>query len=228
MSVFGRRAQVVPPRGCGVHLRLTDPPAAYLASSEWIDHAHPAVRAQAAALRGADARETTARAFAWVRDEVRHAGDHRAGPTTCRASDVLAARAGWCFAKSHLLVAMLRANGIPAGLAYQRLALDVDARTFTLHGLVAAQLPGLGWSRMDPRGDKPGISTAFDPPREHLAFSASGPGERDLQEVRARPLPSVVACLTQNATWERVLAALPDEPFTAAPCPSRGASAPPP
>jgi transglutaminase-like putative cysteine protease len=60
---------------------------------------------------------------------------------TCSASEALAAGTGYCFAKSHLLAAVLRANGIPAALCYQRLALDESAeesqRRFSLHGLNA-------------------------------------------------------------------------------------------
>lgn len=192
-----------------MHLRLVAPPPAYLDATPWIDHDHPSVAALARDLRGPDDLATAARAFAWVRDEVQHAGDHRVSPTACRASDVLAARAGWCFAKSHLLVALLRANGIPSGLAYQRLALDQAAGTYTLHGLVAAQLPQIGWYRMDPRGNKTGVSSAFDPPRERLAFALTAPGERDLPDVHALPREDVVACLA-HPTWEAVLAHLPD------------------
>jgi len=38
---------------------------------------------------------------------------------TCSASEVLREGTGICFAKSHLLAALLRAVGIPAGLCYQ-------------------------------------------------------------------------------------------------------------
>lgn len=184
----------------------------HLAASEWIDHDHPEVRRQAGLLRGGTPDETAARCFAFVRDEVRHAGDHRLSPTTCRASDVLAQRAGWCYAKSHLLVALLRANGIPAGLAYQRLSLEGDGPPFTLHGLVAAQLPEHGWYRMDARGNKPGVDARFAPPVERLAFSVTLPGERDLPGVHAEPLTEVVECLTRHATWDAVRAHLPDAP----------------
>ncbi|WP_338430147.1 transglutaminase domain-containing protein [Synechococcus elongatus] len=33
-------------------------------------------------------------------------------------------RTGYCYAKSHLLVALLRACSIPAGFCYQRLSFD--------------------------------------------------------------------------------------------------------
>ncbi|MBI2949982.1 MAG: hypothetical protein HYY23_20300 [Verrucomicrobia bacterium] len=43
-------------------------------------------------------------------------------------------RAGFCYAKSHLLAALLRARGIPAALCYQRLAFDAAGSAFCLHG----------------------------------------------------------------------------------------------
>lgn len=183
----------------------------FLTPNRWVDSDHPSVVALAAQL-AQDAKDDTdfaRRAFEWVRDEVRHAGDARASPTTCRASDALRERQGWCFAKAHLLAALLRARGIPAALMYQRLALDAAATRFTLHGLVAAQLPGVGWYRMDPRGNKPGVDAQFTPPVERLAFEL-GPGETDVPGRHAEPLPSVTACLTTHATWDAVLAHLPD------------------
>nr|WP_269749949.1 transglutaminase family protein [Polyangium fumosum] len=85
----------------------------------------------------------------------------QAGPLTCTASEVLRHRTGFCYAKSHLLAALLRANGLPAGFCYQRLA---HGSGYCLHGFNAVELPGIGWYRIDARGNKPGIDAAFDPP----------------------------------------------------------------
>ncbi len=60
------------------------------------------------------------RCFEFVRDEVRHSWDFKENPVTCHASEVLRHRTGYCYAKTHLLAALLRANRIPAGLCYQR------------------------------------------------------------------------------------------------------------
>ena len=102
---------------------------------------------------------------------------------------------GFCFAKSHLLVALLRANGIRAGLAYQRLALDDERHAFCLHGLVAVDLPGYGWYRVDPRGNKPGVNAQFTPPRERLAFPLSQTGEVIFPKVYPEPVGLVVRAL---------------------------------
>lgn len=188
------------------------PDHAFLASSTWIDHDHPDVAAHAALLRRGDPIATARACFLFVRDDVRHSGDHREGPVTCRASDVLRAGTGWCFAKSHLLAALLRANGIEAALAYQRLALDDEGPPFSLHGLVAARLPGVGWFRMDARGNRPGVDAQFEPPFERLAFAPRvHAGECDLPGLHTEPHPEVVRALTTSASWHEVASHLPDQ-----------------
>lgn len=184
---------------------------AYLAASEWIDSGHPQVAAKALELRGtlADPIDIARACFLFVRDAIHHSVDHRMNPVTCRASDVLAHGTGYCFAKSHLLAALLRANGLPAGLCYQRLSIDDIGPPFTLHGLNAVHL-STGWHRIDPRGCKPGLAMDFIPPVESLAYTPKLPGEADLPEVFAEPLPVVVQSLTRAPDWQSVLAALPD------------------
>ena len=96
----------------------------------------------------------------FVRDWIRHSGDHRDGVVTCRASEVLREGTSWCYAKSHLPVALLRANSIPAGLAYQRLGCsEYRPGIFCLHGLNWIYLKRYGWYWVDPRGNKPWVST---------------------------------------------------------------------
>lgn len=151
--------------------------------------------------------------FEWVRDEIRHSGDAGLAGSSCAASEALAAGDGWCFAKSHLLAALLRANGIPAGLCYQRLKLGdgyEDRDRFTLHGLNAVFLPNIGWLRLDPRGNKPGVDAQFDPPGERLAFALEAEGETDFQSIYADPLAEVADWLRSNRSYEQAAASLPD------------------
>ncbi|WP_313032612.1 transglutaminase-like domain-containing protein [Massilia alkalitolerans] len=185
---------------------------AYLGAGTWIDADHPDVAATAGRLAaGASSEADIVRAcFEFVRDEIAHSADFRRNPVTCRASSVLRHGTGFCYAKSHLLAALLRANGIPAGLCYQRLATGDSAAPYCLHGLNAVWLADFGWYRLDPRGNKPGIDARFDPPRELLAFRLSDPQERDLPGVLAEPLPVVVEVLERCDTVEQVLAGLPD------------------
>ena len=184
----------------------------YLASSTYIDSDHPAVRARAAELAAGVSGDAAiaARCFAFVRDEIAHSWDYQRNPVTCRASDVLQHGTGYCYAKSHLLAALLRANGIPAGLCYQRLAVGEVGPPFCLHGLNAVYLQEFGWYRIDARGNKPGVAAAFTPPQEQLAFPVLASEERDLPEIWPAPLPQVVASLTVYATVQEVAAHLPD------------------
>jgi transglutaminase-like putative cysteine protease len=121
----------------------------YLASSEFIDWRHPEVSAIAAELAEGclDKLQVAKRCFEFVRDEIRHSWDFQTSPVTCRASDVLHHRTGYCYAKSHLLAALLRANGIPTGLCYQRLAVGDQGPPYCLHGLNAAYFEEYGWYR---------------------------------------------------------------------------------
>ncbi len=188
---------------------------AYLSPSRIIDFTHPAVAARAAELRvmtacGKFAATATARAcFEFVRDRIAHSNDIGSDAVTLKASEVLALGTGWCFAKSHLLAALLRANGLPAALCYQRLTKDEEG-AYTLHGFNAVYLPEHAWYRCDARGNKPGVDAQFTPPVERLAFHMTEPGERDFPGLYAEPLPAVVACLGQCRSRQQVYDNLPD------------------
>ena len=188
----------------------------YLAASPYINFDHPAVAAQAAALAegaGADPLDVVKRCFEFVRDEIKHSVDFKLNPVTCKASDVLQHRTGYCYAKSHLLAALLRANGIPTGLCYQRLSVGDQGAPYCLHGLNAVYLPQFGWYRIDARGNKPGVNAQFTPPHEALAFALHDPMERDLPEIWAEPLPLVIQALHAHDDVAQVLRNLPDVPL---------------
>jgi transglutaminase-like putative cysteine protease len=183
----------------------------YLNSTEVIDWRHPTIVDQTKRLAGGSTVETARRSFEFVRDEIRHTGDHGAGPVTWRSSDVLVHKTGFCYAKSHLLAALLRASGIPAGLCYQRLLIsDGNPPRYALHGLAAVELPDQGWYRCDPRGNKPGIDAQFTPHTERLAFAAIKPGEADLPGVWPEPLSVVLTALQAHTTCDQLAANLPD------------------
>ena len=184
----------------------------YLQSSEFIDWDNHLVAAKAKELSvgAASPEEIAKNCFEYVRDQIKHSGDHELNPVTCKASDVLEHETGWCYAKSHLLAALLRANKIPAGLCYQRLTIDNDEPPFCLHGLNAVYLPNIGWYRIDPRGNKPGVDAQFSPPTERIAFSPAVEGEVDLPEIWPEPLPNVVNLLTSAKPFHDVANNLPD------------------
>jgi len=131
-------------------------------------------------------------------------------PVTLKASEVLENKTGFCYAKSHLLAAFLRANRIPSGLCYQRLSVYKNGPPFCLHGLNAVFLPRIGWYRIDARGNREGIYAQFDPPAEQLAFTVKLKGEADLPEIWPEPLSIIVNTLSKYKKHEDVLSNLPD------------------
>jgi transglutaminase-like putative cysteine protease len=185
---------------------------AYLAECEHINFTHPLVTSKAAQLASgaADDVAIARRCFEFVRDEIRHSWDFKINPVTCAASDVLIHRTGYCYAKSHLLAALLRANHIPAGLCYQRLTISADGPPYCLHGLNAVYLEQYGWYRIDARGNKLGVTSDFTPPSEQLAFAILHDMERDFTQIWSKPLLPVIHALTQNTTIEQVYENLPD------------------
>ena len=187
----------------------------FLASSNFIDWEHSAVLAKAKQLAEGldDANEIVRICFRYVRDEIKHSWDYKLNPVTCKASDVLKHKTGYCYAKSHLLAALLRANKIPAGLCYQRLTIQNNKPPFSLHGLNAAYLPDYGWYRIDARGNKAGVEAKFCPPIEKLAFPIAVDGEVDLPKVWAEPLPAVVKALENSSNFQEVANNLPDAQF---------------
>lgn len=174
---------------------VAQPATTYLASDDVVDWRHPAVRDLSAELCGGTRNESDAasHAFHFVRDQVGHSWDVQDRRVTVSASDVLRERVGLCYGKSHLLAALLRAQGIPAGLCYQRLQDDVGS--FSLHGLVAVFLEDR-WHRLDPRGNKPGVDAQFRLDVEQLAWPVRADlGEVDYPEVHPEPAPVVVEAL---------------------------------
>ena len=148
--------------------------------------------------------------FEWVRDEIKHSWDYKLNPVTCRASDVLKHGTGYCFAKSHLLAALLRANNIPAGLCYQRLSINDDGAPYSLHGLNAVYLKEFGWYKIDARGNKEGVDAQFTPPKEQLAFPINEINEKDFPDILVKPNKNVVEVLTKCKTVKEVFESLPD------------------
>jgi transglutaminase-like putative cysteine protease len=180
-------------------------------STDVINWRHPAVLKLARSLAVGTPLDTAGRCFEWVRDEIKHSMDFHLNPVTCSASEVLEAGTGFCYAKSHLLAALLRANRIPAGLCYQRLRLDDEGSSYCLHGLNAVYLPKFGWYRIDPRGNKSTVNAQFVPPVEQLAFSLDNPGEVLFPTIYADPLPEVVSALRAYSTYDQLADHLPDK-----------------
>jgi transglutaminase-like putative cysteine protease len=129
-------------------------------------------------------------AYEYVRDNISHSADIQADELTCSASEVLAAKHGTCFAKSHLLAALLRRKGIPTGFCYQRLILDDESAPILIyHGLNGVYLKEYKkWIRLDPRGNREDVNAQFGIDEEHLAFPVrTNKGEEDGFVIFSRP-----------------------------------------
>lgn len=190
--------------------KMNPDPSKYLDPCEAINFDAPNVAALARQLAAKDPVTTAIQCFEFVRDEIKHSSDFQLNPVTYSASEVLTHGTGYCYAKSHLLCALLRANEIPAGLCYQRLSVDGSGPPFSLHGLNAVFLPDVGWYRIDPRGNRLDVDAQFNPPIEQIAFEIGIPGECDLPEIHVSPLPSVAESLNRYTTWDELGQNLPD------------------
>ncbi len=184
----------------------------YLESSEYIDWNFPEVEEKAIQLANGKTsdEEITKACFEFVRDEIKHSWDHQLNPVTSKASEVLEHKTGYCYSKSHLLAALLRANGIPAAMCYQRLTFQDNRPPFCLHGLNSVQLKRHGWVRIDARGNREDIFAGFDPPHEILAFEIKSEGEADIEGLFEKPLDEVVEVLTTFHDFKAVAENLPD------------------
>ncbi|MDJ0714296.1 MAG: transglutaminase family protein [Prochloraceae cyanobacterium] len=186
----------------------------FLKNTDIIDWEHVEVLNLAKKLAAETEEEIVKNCFEFVRDKISHSSDYQMNPVTCKASEVLTKKTGYCYAKSHLLGALLRANGIPVGFCYQRLSVYENGEPYCLHGFNAVYLTGIGWYRIDARGNKKGVNAQFTPPKEQLAYSINFPEEVDCKRVFSEPLPIVVKALQTYKSWNELLNNLPDLPAT--------------
>jgi hypothetical protein len=153
--------------------------------------------------------------YEWVRDNIPHSNDIGVEIVTCAASDVLKYKTGICFAKSHLLAAMLRAIKIPTGFCYQVLRLDTPRdNRLVLHGLNGVFVSTLDkWIRVDARGNTQEINAQFSIDTEQLAFlSDESKGEFIYDMIFAFPVKNVISKLLKYKKRSELWNDLP-EPF---------------
>ena len=183
----------------------------YLVSDTIVDWLTPAVLQKAQELTKSLPEEVakTRCLYEWVRDAIPHSSDAGLEIVTCTASEVLHHGTGICFAKSHLLAALLRAVDIPAGFCYQVLRLDPPTDNEpVLHGFNAIYLASLDkWIRVDARGNSNGINAQFSIKEEQLAFAMDPLADEFIYEtIFAAPVSSVVNRLkmydTRSELWQ--------------------------
>lgn len=188
----------------------------YLKSSEYIDYEHPDIQVLIRSLseQAQTDIERARIAFEYVRDQIDHSYDIRHHEVTRKASEVLKSRHGICYAKSHLLAALLRGMNIPAGLSYQRLTLfDEPEDGFCIHALNTVYIRELErWIRVDARGNKEGVDAQFSLDEEKLAFAVRPEiGERNYMTNYAEPHEAIIGTLEKHTDSYMMYHQLPNE-----------------
>lgn len=188
----------------------------YLTASIVIDYENKNIQTVAARLaeNAKNDVELAIVVYEFVRDCISHSFDINSNAVTCEASNVLKHTEGICYAKSHLLAAILRSLRIPTGFCYQKLVLDDSEKSLlTLHGLNAIYLKSLErWIRVDARGNKEGVKAEFNLDREVLAFPVREElGEIDYPTIYAKPNNNVVDALRKSKTFVELVSNLPGE-----------------
>ena len=74
----------------------------YLASSKIIDFDNSNVKEKANELAQGrkDLKDIARNCFLYVRDQIKHSYDYQLNPVTCKASDVLTHKTGYCYHKA--------------------------------------------------------------------------------------------------------------------------------
>lgn len=129
---------------------------------------------------------------AWVEKNISESAAQDS--VSCCASEVLNLGKGSSFSKSHLLAALLRANGLASSFCYQRVC---DAQQdLQLQGYCAVWLSGYGWYPL----------LLGQVTQQPISYRD---GEFDYRLYSHTPLPEVVRVLNSGNCWEEVRQVMP-------------------
>lgn len=195
---------------------FTDNMDEYLKEDKVIDYGNEIITCLADRLYQGINSETEyiEKVYEFVRDNISHSADINEDVLTCCASEVLKAGHGICFAKSHLLAALLRCKAIPTGFCYQKLILDDEtAPVLIYHGLNGVYISEYEkWIRLDARGNKEGVNAQFSLDEEQLAFPIrTEKGEEDGVIIYPNPDAKVLERLRGYKTRTQLWDDLPTE-----------------
>lgn len=188
----------------------------YLEADDVIDYRNNSIMQLADSLfqKANNELEFIKMAYEFVRDNISHSADIKEDIITCAASEVLEAGHGICFAKSHLLAALLRCKSIPTGFCYQKLILDDETAPILIyHGLNGVYIKELEkWIRLDARGNRKDVDAQFSIDNEQLAFPVRPEmGEIDNFTVYPKPDVKIIEKLRVNKTRTELWDNLPTE-----------------
>ena len=184
----------------------------HLRETESIDYKNPAIQDKADELKKESSSQIdyVERAFHFVRDAILHSWDIKSDVVSRKASEVLTNGTGICWTKSCLLASLLRANGIPSGISYQRLTRADDSADegYIIHALNTAYIEELDrWIRLDVRGNKESVHAEFSLDEEMLAFPVrSELGEIDYRDNHPDLDDRLVRILNECASIQEVSA----------------------
>jgi transglutaminase-like putative cysteine protease len=146
--------------------------------------------------------------FRFVRDQVGDALESEVESVACSASQVLHLGVWLAFSRCHLLAALLRSCGVPAGFGYQRLARETGGTT--LHGFVGVWLARREiWVDLDPCGVAPGGPLSCPEVDSGLMDPVMEEAELTYPTLWARPVREVTDLLDQAPNLAAIRTRLP-------------------
>lgn len=187
----------------------------FLTENEFIDFSHPKIQEVVKEIKDKapnNELELTKIAYHFVQDKVSHVMDiaktdpkiWQAKPNL-KASDVLQNDNAFCYGKSNLLTAILRALGIPCGFSDQLLMLDEElSNRKIIHTVNSVYLKSLKkWIRLDTRGNGLG---SFSTEEEKLAYEAREEfGEISNLATYSNPTNQIISLYNISANNEELL-----------------------
>ena len=175
----------------------------YLSETPSIDYGNPEIQKKVRELKSqsADDEDYIKRSYMFVRNETPHSWDIGVDVVSKNASEALMNGTGICWAKSCLLAALLRANGIPSGISYQLLAIGADeSEGHMIHALNTVYFNSK-WIRLDARGNTGDANDELDLDEDHIAFHArSELGEIDYHDNHADLDEGLARILAESET----------------------------
>lgn len=198
----------------GLVVKQMDSLEAYLQASEYIDFNHELIQTIATKFTQQNEVDKIKAVYEFVRDKINHSYDIHSSEVTRRASEVLLMQHGICYAKSHLLAALLRSMNVPSGICYQRLTLfDEPKDGYCIHALNTVYLREYNkWIRLDARGNKEGIHAQFSIEQEKLAFPIRTQfDEKNYMYNYAEPHPEIIQTLERYSDATEMYHGLPDK-----------------
>ena len=170
----------------------------YLEHSDIVDYDHPIVKEVAEHLTYgcSDSLAKAKAVYDFVKNQIFYSFQINATSVTIKASEVLDKGHGTCYSKAHLLAALMRVSGIPAGFCYQ-LRYDKETERLFVHGFNSVYIQDSSkWMRLD-------ASFHTDEEREHYDSFLEQPeliinkklGEKDNFAVYLSPSKRVIKAL---------------------------------